>query len=74
MLKIKNLSLQLLRLCRSASHRCHAEQSEASRIFRLLQRRDSSALPQNDIMISLLPRRFESAGDNSSLKNSDYDP
>ena len=36
--KIKNLSLQLLRLCRSASHRCYAEQSEASRIFRLLQR------------------------------------
>src|SRR6058998_827335 len=28
---------------------CHAEQSEASRIFRVLRRRDSSASPQNDI-------------------------
>ena len=30
-------------------YRCHAEQSEASRIFRLLRSRDSSAAPQNDI-------------------------
>src|SRR5437870_9822842 len=30
------------------SYRCHAEQSEASRIFRLSERRDPSAAPQDD--------------------------
>jgi hypothetical protein len=30
-------------------HPCHAEQSEASRIFWLLQSRDSATVPQDDI-------------------------
>jgi hypothetical protein len=30
-------------------HPCHAEQSEASRMFRLLQSRDSATVPQDDI-------------------------
>ena len=31
------------------SHRCHAERSEASRIFSHLRRRDPSASPQDEI-------------------------
>ena len=36
--------------------RCHAEQSEASRIFKWLRSRDSSAPPQNDIATQSLWR------------------
>ena len=35
---------------------CHAEQSEASCVFKVLQRRDSSAAPQNDIATQSLER------------------
>jgi hypothetical protein len=37
---------------------CHAEQSEASRIFKVVQRRDSSAAPQNDITAHSLFTQF----------------
>jgi NitT/TauT family transport system substrate-binding protein len=52
---IRKMSLSLLPspsetlLQSTKSDGCHAEQSEASRIFRRLRSRDSSAAPQNDI-------------------------